>query len=252
MSPLFNSLAAVFLVSLASLSGVIFLLLKPALISRLSVYLVSFAVGGLLGDVFIHILPESYSGHIPETSVSLLVVAGLLLNFILEKFLRWRHCHNPDCHQGGDDHGHIVTLNIVADGVHNFIDGMLVAASFMISRELGLATALAVLVHEIPQEIGDFAILVHNKVSVSKALVLNFLSATISLLGVFAAFFLGGNIENFASYLLPVTAGAFIYLAASDLIPELHRHQPKFAESLTQLLSIILGVSLMFLLLFME
>lgn len=252
MSPLFNSLIAVFLVSLASLSGVIFLFSKPALISRLSVYLVSFAVGGLLGDAFIHILPESYSGNITETNVSLLVIAGLLLNFVLEKFLRWRHCHNPDCHEGENDHGHIVVLNIIGDAVHNFIDGMLIAASFMISRELGLATSIAVLVHEIPQEIGDFAILIHSRIPIFKALLLNFLSAMVSLLGVLLVFFLGGNIENFASYLLPVTAGAFIYLAASDLIPELHRHQPKFADSLAQLLSITLGVALMFLLLLME
>lgn len=252
MSPLLISLIAVFLISLVSLSGLIFLFFKPTLTSRLSIYLVSFAVGGLLGDAFIHILPESYSGYIQKASVSLLVIAGLLLNFVLEKFLRWRHCHNPDCHEGGDDHDHIVALNIVGDGVHNFIDGMLVAASFMVSRELGLATSIAVLVHEIPQEIGDFAILTHSKVPVFKALLLNFLSAMVSLLGVLFAFFLGGNIENFASYLLPITAGAFIYLAASDLIPELHRHQPKFADSLAQLLSIILGVALMFLLLLME
>jgi len=252
MSPLLTSLLAIFLISLVSLSGVFFLFLKPGLISRLSVYLVSFAVGGLLGDAFIHILPQSYSGNIPEVSVSLLVITGLLLNFILEKFLRWRHCHNPDCHEEGGGHDHIVTLNLVADGVHNFIDGLLVAASFMVSRELGLATSLAVLLHEIPQEIGDFAILVHNKVPVLKALFLNFLSAIISLLGVLLAFFFGGNIENFASYLLPITAGAFIYLAASDLIPELHRHQAKFSTSLIQLFSIILGIALMFLLLLVE
>lgn len=252
MSPLFNSIFAVFLISLVSLSGVIFLFFSPHLVSRLSLYLVSFAVGSLLGDALIHILPQSFSGHLPAPTVSLLVIGGLLLNFTLEKFLRWRHCHNLDCPDGQDSHGHLVTLNIIGDGVHNFIDGMLIAAAFMAGRELGLATALAVLIHEIPQEIGDYAILVHSRVPVAKALLLNFLSALISLLGVFLTFFLGGTVDNFAGYLLPITAGAFIYLAASDLIPELHRHQPKISTSLTQLLSIIFGIALMFLLLLVE
>ncbi|MFA5828764.1 MAG: ZIP family metal transporter [Candidatus Shapirobacteria bacterium] len=252
MSPLFSSLIAVFFISLVSLSGLVFLFFSPSLVSRLSPYLVSFAVGSLLGDAFIHILPESFSGPIPSATISLLVIAGLLLNFTLEKFLRWRHCHNLDCPEGEDSHSHIVALNTVGDAVHNFIDGMLIAAAFMVSRELGLATTLAVLIHEIPQEIGDYAILVHSRVPVAKALLLNFLSALISFLGVFLTFFLGTNIDNFAAYLLPVTAGAFIYLAASDLIPELHRHSPKISASLIQLFSIIVGVGLMFLLLFVE
>ena len=252
MSPLFNSLIAVLVVSLISLVGVIFLFLKSAVINRLSLYFVSFAVGSLLGDAIIHLLPQSYEKISSAPLVSLLILGGILLNFILEKFIRWRHCHDLDCHEFDDNDHSVVLINLLSDGLHNLIDGMLITAGFMVDYHLGLTTAIAVILHEIPQEIGDYAILVHHKTPPLKAVFLNFLSALTSFLGVFLTIIIGAKIENFSLYLLPITAGAFIYLAASDLIPELHRHQSKVSTSLIQLFSIILGIALMFLLLFVE
>jgi len=239
MNPAIYSFLSAFLVSLVSLVGVISLSLPTFL-------LVSLAVGALLGDAFIHLLPESFES-LPSLLVSLLVIAGLLLFFVLEKFLRWRHCHQPECHQ----HLHVPRLSLIGDFVHNFIDGTLIAASFLVDYSLGLTTSLAVLLHEIPQEIGDFGILIHHGFSRSRAILFNFLSSLSCFLGVILVLLFGPSLA-LQHYLLPITAGGFIYLAASDLIPELHRHQQSPGQSFLQLVFILLGVSLMALLLLLE
>lgn len=247
MHPFYSSLIASLIISSISFFGLLFIFIRLNLLKKITLFLVSFAVGGLLGDAFIHLIPESFESVSNKSLSSLLILSGLLLFFVLEKILRWHHCHEVDCHQ--DESHHIITLNLVGDGVHNFIDGALIAASFNISYLVGFTTTVAVILHEIPQEIGDFGIMLHHGLSVSKAIFYNFLSALTSILGVALIFLFS---LDFSSYLIPVTAGGFIYLAATDLIPELHRHDPKISASIIQLLCILLGIGLMFSLTFLE
>lgn len=246
MSPLIYSLITTLLISLISLLGIFLIFIKPKSLNRLTLFFVSFAIGGLLGDAFIHLIPQSFNFFESSTTSSLFILVGILIFFILEKFLLWHHCHEVDCQQSTK---HVATLNLVGDSVHNFIDGALIAASFQISLLVGFSTSLAVILHEIPQEIGDFGILIHHQFSVKKALLYNFLSALFSILGVFFVFIFNAN---FSFYLIPITAGGFIYLAATDLIPELHRHDTKIKNSLIQLICILLGIGLMFGLTFFE
>ncbi|MGI5840883.1 MAG: ZIP family metal transporter [Patescibacteria group bacterium] len=250
MSPLVMSLISALLISSLSLATIFLVFLRLKNLKKITLYLVAFAVGSLLGDAFLHLIPESYETIDSSVFTSLFIILGMLLFFIIEKVLRWRHCHDPDCQDS--HHGPLVALNFIGDSVHNFIDGMLIAASFMVGPTLGLSTSLAVIFHEIPQEIGDFSIFIHSGLGVAKTVRFNFLSALFSIAGVILTFLLGSLIENFSLYLLPLTAGGFIYLAASDLIPELHRKRTKALSSFLELLLIILGVALMVLLLFLE
>ncbi|MDP3093370.1 MAG: ZIP family metal transporter [bacterium] len=241
------SLISVTVVSLISLVGVFSLSFGIERIKRISLFMVSFAVGGLFGDALIHLLPETFKelgfGLLP----SLLIVLGILLFFILERFLRWRHCHEIDC----PDHKKAVAgMILIGDAVHNLIDGMVISASFMTSLPLGLATSLAVIFHEIPQEIGNFGVLIHGGFAPRKALLFNFLTALTAILGAVITLFVGSRINNFSLFLLPVTAGGFLYIAGSDLLPELHR-EVQLKSSLAQLFFIILGVGIMALLAFL-
>lgn len=225
--------------------GIITLSVDPARLKTLVLYLVSFAVGALFGDAFIHLLPEGFERMGFGLSTSMSVVTGILAFFLLEKFLRWRHCHVLDDHE---EHLHpMVTMNLVGDFFHNIIDGMIIGVSYAVSIPIGLTTTLAVLLHEIPQEIGDFGILVHGGLSVRRALFLNLLSSFGAILGALLAFWAGTNAENLAVILLPVTAGGFIYIAGADLIPELH-HQTDIRTSSMQFFMIALGVTVMALL----
>jgi zinc and cadmium transporter len=246
MLPMLFSLIATLTISLVSLLGVFFVFLNPKSLSKLTLFFVSFAIGGLLGDSFIHLIPQSFGFFKSSSTTSLLILVGILIFFILEKFLLWHHCHEADCHQSTK---HIATLNLVGDSIHNLIDGALIAASFQVSLFVGLSTSLAVILHEIPQEIGDFGILIHHQISVKKALIYNFLSALFSIFGVLIVFIFD---PNFSNSLIPITAGGFIYLAATDLIPELHRHDTKINNSLIQLICILLGIGLMFMMTFLE
>ena len=247
MHNLLLSLLAVLIVSFVSLSGIALFFLNKKTSQKINLLLVSFAIGALLGDTFIHLLPQAFQS-LNSLTVSFLTIGGLLLFFVLEKILRWHHCHEINCNESK----HLIVLNTVGDTIHNLIDGMLIAASFAVNFKLGIVTSIAVLLHEIPQEIGDFAILIHSGLSAKKAVLYNLFSATSAFLGVFLVFFLGSKISSLSLYLLPITAGAFIYLSASDLIPELHRHDQKLSHSLLQLIFIILGVALMSLLAFLE
>ena len=242
------SIVSVFLISLVSLIGVLALSLNRDRLAKLTLFLVSFAVGGLFGDAFIHLLPESFQELGTNLSVSLYVISGILIFFVLEKFLRWRHCHIPT----SEEHMHpLATINLVGDAVHNLIDGMLVGASYMVSLPIGIATTLAVIMHEIPQEVGDFGVLIHGGLSVKKALTFNLLSALTAMLGAILAIVMGSEIEGFSLSLLPITAGGFLYIAGSDLIPELH-HEVKASKSLLQFIMILLGVGVMALLIILE
>ena len=236
------ALGSVFLVSLVSLAGAATLSLSRSFLKRILLFLVSFAVGSLLGGAFIHLLPEAFASDLNPLVVSGSVLAGIILFFILEKFFRWRHCHQETT----ADHVHpVVPMNIFGDAMHNFIDGILIGVTYAVSIPLGMATTVAVLLHEIPQEIGDFSILIHGGLTVKKALLFNFASALTAVIGVVLALMLGTSMEGVLLYFLPMTAGGFIYIAGSDLIPELH-HNTDVKISILQLLALLGGIAIMF------
>ncbi|RTZ72784.1 MAG: ZIP family metal transporter [Candidatus Neomarinimicrobiota bacterium] len=236
------ALGSVLLVSLVSLAGAATLSLSRSFLKRILLFLVSFAVGSLLGGAFIHLLPEAFASDLNPLVVSGSVLAGIILFFILEKFFRWRHCHQETT----ADHVHpVVPMNIFGDAMHNFIDGILIGVTYAVSIPLGMATTVAVLLHEIPQEIGDFSILIHGGLTVKKALLFNFASALTAVIGVVLALMLGTSMEGVLLYFLPMTAGGFIYIAGSDLIPELH-HNTDVKISILQLLALLGGIAIMF------
>ncbi len=236
------ALGSVLLVSLVSLAGAATLSLSRSFLKRILLFLVSFAVGSLLGGAFIHLLPEAFASDLNPLVVSGSVLAGIILFFILEKFFRWRHCHQETT----ADHVHpVVPMNIFGDAMHNFIDGILIGVTYAVSIPLGMATTVAVLLHEIPQEIGDFSILIHGGLTVKKALLFNFASALTAVIGVVMALMLGTSMEGVLLYFLPMTAGGFIYIAGSDLIPELH-HNTDVKISIMQLLALLGGIAIMF------
>jgi len=233
-------LFATFIVSLISLVGIFFIGMKQDTLTKAIKYLVSFAVGGLLGGAFFHLLPESMASGNP--SMFVYVLSGIMIFFLIEKFLHWRHCHKGHC----DAHT-FTYLNLIGDGIHNFIDGMIIAASFVTDIRLGVITTLAVAAHEIPQEIGDFGILIYGGFSKSKALLFNFLSALTAMAGAVVAYFSFNQIAWLKGFLIPFTAGGFLYIALVDMIPELHKDGGKDNMAL-QFITIIGGLLLMWLL----
>ena len=249
------------LVSLVSLAGVFTLSLGRARLERMLFLLVSFAVGAMLSGALLHLIPRAFERIENGTLVGGLVIAGVLGFFVLEKFLHWRHQHgDPESlegatgHQHDHPHGHhhhdhaepFATMNLVGDAAHNLIDGMIVAAAYLVSIPAGIVTTLAVMFHEIPQEIGDFGVLVYGGYEPKKALLYNFLSGLTAVVGAVLALVIGVRVEGFADYLLPITAGAFLYIAGSDLIPELNRrHSRSAGKSALQLLMMVLGVLVM-------
>ncbi len=242
------SIISVIIVSVISLIGILTITLRKEGLKKIILFLVSFAVGGLFGDAFIHLLPESFESLGINLKVPVLVIAGILIFFVLEKFLRWRHCHILS----NEEHPHpVVTMNVIGDAIHNLIDGMIIGASYAVSLSIGITTTLAVILHEIPQEIGDFGVLVHGGLIPRKAIFYNFLSALTAFLGVLISLIIGSHIKSYSQILLPITAGGFIYIAGSDLIPEL-QHNIKVSISLLQLICILLGITVMVLLGLME
>jgi len=232
-------LLATMIVSAISLIGVIFLGIKQDVFNEMIESLISFASGALLGGALIHLLPEAVKNA--GDSVFMYAMAGLLIFFILEKFLKWRHCHESDCNV------HVFSyLSLVGDSIHNFFDGVIIASAFMTNFHLGLITTLAVILHEIPQEIGDYAVLVYGGFSKGKALFYNFITALTAIAGALAAYFLLYYVMNIQYILLSVTAGGFIYIALVDLIPELHKKWGAW-ESFSQTVLIITGFGLMML-----
>ena len=255
------TLIAILAVSLISLVVLFALSLNDKFFKSIVPLLVSIATGALLGDAFIHLIPESLATGVPSTQVGLLVIVGVLLFFILEKVVHWHHHHDDESAE--DEHHHhdagqllpVGQMVLLADGLHNFIDGLIIGASFLISIPAGIASTIAIIFHEIPQEIGDFGILVHSGYSKGKALWLNAVSATTAFLGGIIVLALSVNVEHFSSYALPVAAGSFIYLALADLIPELHKvHNPESSikHSLAQLAYLIIGVLIMLALLYLN
>jgi len=245
------SLLSVIAVSLVSLVGVFTLALKEKVLRKYVFLLVSLAVGALLGDAFIHLIPESFEAIGNETHVSIAVIVGILIFFILEKFLHWHH-HHVGSEESEVEKVHPVGhMILISDGVHNFIDGLIIGVSYLVSIEVGIATTIAVILHEIPQEISDFGILLHAGYSKIKALWLNFLSALLSVFGAVVALMVGGSSETLTTWLIPVAAGGFIYVALSDLIPEMHKTK-HIKYSILQVIAVLVGIVAMLLLLNLE
>ena len=255
---LLYALGSVLLSSVLSLIGVITFFVRSSFLKHHLIYLVSFGAGALFGDAFIHLLPESVEAVGGFTlAISVPILLGIVLSFIVEKFVHWHHCHhiNHTGHKHHLDHQQrgttLASMNLFGDAVHNFIDGVIIAASYLVSIPVGIVTTIAVLLHELPQELGDFGILLHTGMSKGKALWYNFLVSLTAIAGVLIAFFLNNYIGGLTQFLLPFSAGAFIYIAGSDLIPELH-HEIKVERSIMQLAMFILGVIIMLTLLLLE
>ena len=244
MSVLFYILISTFLISLIAFIGVLILFLKEDLLNKLLLVLVAFSAGALLGGAFFHLIPEAISKVGVEEPALLKIFFYLILGFctffVLEQFISWHHHH-------AKDHPNIKPFSyllLISDSVHNFIDGLIIAASFVVAFPLGIATALAVALHEIPQEMGDFGVLVYGGFKKVKALILNFLSASTVVLGGVVGFFLAEKIGGSIVFLLPFAAGNFIYIACSDLIPEI-KHKANLKNSLIHFFVFLLGISLM-------
>lgn len=210
--------------------------------------MVSFSAGALFGDAFIHLLPEIIDEVGFGLEISIYVMFGIGFSFVIEKFIHWRHCHIPTSKQ----HIHpFAIMNLVGDSVHNFIDGLIIGASYLVSMQVGIATTLAVILHELPQEIGDFGVLLYGGFSKFKALFFNFITALTAVVGAIFALLISSYVENITVFLIPFAAGTFIYIAGSDLIPEIHK-EVDVKKSLLQFIAIILGVAVMLALLFLE
>jgi zinc and cadmium transporter len=248
---------AVSVVSLVSLSGVVGLFLNSQLFRKIIFVLVSLSAGALLGDAFIHILPEVLANT--GATAGVVTFLGIISFFVLEKFLHWRHSHGDDDNEregvdtftGDRGRKHLGVLIFVADGLHNLLDGLIIAASFFVSDSLGLATTLAVVLHEIPQEIGDFALLIHAGWDRFRALVFNFLSALLAFLGILLFYLIGERVNDFTNLALAFAGGGFIYIAGVDLLPEMH-HTKDIKKSIAQFVAFLSGAALMYVLLFLE
>lgn len=235
------ALISVLFVSVLSFSGILLFLGDSQSSKSRLLYLVSFSVGGLLGGAFLHLLPESIEELGVELSINYLLL-GIMTSFCVEMFLKWKHCHIPT----SDDHPHTFAyMNLIGDGVHNLIDGIIIGASYLQSIELGVASTVAICMHELPQEIGDFGVLLYAGYGRKKALLFNFLSASTAVLGLGLSLVIGVHMQRFVSLLLPFAAGNFVYIAGSDLVPEL-QDEKELGHILVQLFSILLGLALLF------
>lgn len=243
LSTLGYILVFTFIGSIGSLIGGLLLLSREKFALKISHFLASFAAGTLLGAAFFDLLPESLE-HAEEAggdvNIFLWTLVGIIIFFFIERFLHWFH-HHEDYH--ADEHTKTtVPLIVVGDTIHNFLDGIVIALTFLVSIPLGIVTTLAVAAHEIPQEIGDFGLLLHKGLSRKKVIWVNIFSAAAAFVGALLAFFVGERIEGILPIALSLTAGFFIYIAASDLIPEIHHENRKgFAviESILLLVGIV-------------
>ena len=232
---------SVIIVSFVSFVGVFSLTLKDDFVKKYIGLFISLAVGALLGDSFIHLIPETFEKSSGPTLTGLLIIIGILIFFILEKFLHWHHHgedkDEPDIHPVGK-------LLLFTDGFHNFIDGIIIGVSFLVSIPVGIATTLAVILHEITLEVGDFAVLLHSGYEKKRALWLNFLSALTAVAGTIIALIFGNIAETFTIWILPIAAGGFIYIAVGDLLPELKK-ESGLVDSLKQIFGLLAGIAIM-------
>ncbi len=236
---------SVALVSAMSLAGVLVLTLRSSIIARILTYLVSFSTGAILGTVFFHLLPEVME-HAGDPLVgSAFILGGMMLAFCIEKFIHWHHCHHTEHDDLHGGHAHPVgSLILIGDGIHNFIDGMLIATAFLVSVPVGIATTVAVLLHEIPQELSDISLLLHSGFTRKRAILWNTLSACTAIVGAGVAVVFQSRVEGIEFVLLPIAAGNFLYIATTDLIPTLHK-ETRLRQSMVQLALLLAGMALM-------
>lgn len=246
LSIILYSLISILLVSIISIIGITVFFTKDKHLPNILLFFISFSAGALLGDAFIHLLPEAMESGI--NFVPLAVISGILAFFILEKIIHWRHCHLPTTKE---HHHPLATMNLVGDAFHNFLDGIIIATSYVVSIPLGVATTLAVLLHEIPQEVGDFGVLLYAGYTKKKALIMNFLISLTALFGGVVGLFLSKSITAFSSIMVAFTAGGFIYIATSDLIPEMKK-DIGIKKTSIQLIGLLLGIGIMLLMIFLE
>ena len=238
------------IIAVALAGGVLSVAAAAAIGSSLGAHrvntLISYAIGALLGAVFLEILPHAFE-HADPHHMAGTVLVGILVFFVLEKLVLWRHCHHDHCeaheaHAPAHDHGRSGMLILIGDTFHNFVDGILIAAAFMENTELGIVTALAIIAHEIPQEVGDYLILLHSGYSRAKALAFNLLSSLATLIGAMLAYFALSALTDWIPSLLGLAAASMIYVAVADLIPSLHK-RTELKATLQQVLLIGLGVA---------
>ena len=204
-------------ISLFSLIGGILIVIKKTFLNKILLILISISAGTMLGGAFIHLLPEAFESlSFPE--VYLLTLISFSTFFIIEKVLLWHHCHNENCHKHTFSY-----LNLIGDSIHNFIDGLIITAAFITDIKIGLVTSIAIALHEIPQELGDLGVLIYSGFKVKRALITNFLVSLMILVGSVSGLIFSHKIEHITTYLLPIAAGSFIYIATSDLLPEIKK-----------------------------
>lgn len=229
-----------FAIALIAFVGVFTLAMREHLLNKILLALVSLSAGALMGGAFLHLLPEAVERS-KEADVLGFVLIGFILFFTIEKVLHWRHCHKGKC----DVHT-FHYMNLIGDSVHNFIDGLIMAASFMVSVPLGITTTIAIAAHEIPQEIGDFGVLIYGGFEKKKAIFLNFTVALTVVGGGIVGYFISKSVEQAVTFLLPFAAGGFIYIAATDLIPEIKK-ELNIKKSMATMLIFICGILIMWL-----
>lgn len=243
MTNFIYALISAFVVSLLALLGITTLAIKEKLINKILLYLVSFSAGGLIGSAFFHLIPEGLESNDNVILVFVYVIIGFCLFFLLERFLRWHHCHDKKC----DSPVHLGYLNLVGDAMHNLIDGIIIVSTYLVNPELGFVVTLSIIFHEIPQELGDFGLLLYSGMKKTKALLLNYAVATLTVFGVIIGYFLIRFSVDISIFLVPAAAGGFIYIAASDIIPELHK-ETKTKKAIFHFITFILALVLMLLL----
>lgn len=217
----FYALIAAAIVSLLSLVGAFAVFILKDKFQKTLLFFISFSAGSLIGGAFFHLLPESLEMAEEPITIFIFSLVGFCLFFVLERVLRWRHCHKGHC----ETHAHVGWLVLFGDSVHNLIDGLVIASAFAAGPAVGIPVAFSIAAHEVPQEVGDFAVLIYAGLSKVKALFYNLLSALVSVLGVIFGYFLLNEFQGINTFLLPFAAGGFIYIAASDLIPEIHEEK---------------------------
>lgn len=242
MSTLEYILIFTFIGSIGSLCGGILLISNKKLALKISHFLASFAAGTFLGAAFFDLIPEAlHEAEEVSINVPLWILVGIISFFLIERFIHWFH-HHESYHIDKKESKSTVPLIILGDTIHNFVDGVAIAATFMIDIQLGIVTTLAVAAHEIPQEIGDFGLLLHKGVSRKKTVIVNVVSAAVAFLGAISTYLFGNRLENYLPVVVSLTAGFFIYIATSDLIPEIHYEKRKgyaFLETLILLIGVL-------------
>ena len=232
-------------ISLFSLIGVFFISIKESIIKKILLSLVAFSTGTMLGGAFLHLLPEAINELGADSALKFALVAFIGF-FLVEKLIHWRHCHDETC----DVHS-FGYVNLFGDAIHNFIDGMIIASSFLVSVPLGITTTFALALHEIPQEIGDFGVLLHAGFSRKQALMSNFFVALTSVLGGIVGYFISTSIDFIVPYFVAIASGGFLYIATSDLMPELIKEvAPK--KSIRSFLLFIAGIGVIYLFILFE